>query len=154
MQKLFNNTNHMSNSNPSSIHIFVFKLGMQLSQDAVFTSFWRNNSFTFTFITSPAFIDKCRVLSYSNLLQEGVNPFGGDLSCSCNVCCFGDYGCPLILGFLHCDVSALGLSYSLPSSLSLQEIGNPQGKLKDLSTCSQLFSSPQELSLFEDIGYQ
>lgn len=55
----------MSNSKPPSIHIFVFKLGMQVSQDAVFTSFWWNNSFTLTFITSPAFIDK--VQSFKSL---------------------------------------------------------------------------------------
>lgn len=61
-----------------------------------------------------------RSLSHSNLLQDGINPFGGDLSsCSCNVCCFGDYGCPLVPGFLHCDVSAPGSSSSLPRSLSL-----------------------------------
>lgn len=47
-----------------------------------------------------------------------------------------DYGCPLVLGFMNCDGSAPGSSYSLPSSLSLREIGNPQGELKDLSTCS------------------
>lgn len=105
----------MSNRKPSSVHVFGFKLGMQLSQDAVFTMFWWNNSFTLTFITSPAFIDKYRVLSHSNLLQDGINPFGGDLSsCSCSVCCFGDYGCPLVLGFLVCDVSAPRSSHSLP----------------------------------------
>lgn len=115
----------MSNSKPSSIHIFLFKLGMQLSQDAVFTNFWWNNSFTLRFITSPTFIDKAESFKcLKSPARWNKSLWRWPVLLLCTVCCFGDCGCPLVLGSLLCDVSAPWLSFSLPSSSSLQEIGN------------------------------